>query len=164
MPDESDPLTPPASTPPPGFSGPVSSVASAVPAGSRVATDRAPTVQLAPDTVVGLAAMLLIVCGSFGPWATVAGISVSALGNGGNAMYTLIAGVVLLIPVARNRFPALAVGAGLTAVVIAYRQGSDLLSVGDGIVQIGWGLYATGVGGLVGLGFGLRRVKAAIGE
>lgn len=112
---------------------------------------------------MGLLAVALIAFGSFGPWAHAAGASVSALGHGGNAIYTLIAGVVLLVPAIRGIYPGLAIAAGLVVAGIAYRDGLQISSLGDGFVEVGlgWGIIATGIGGLLAIGWGARRLVLA---
>jgi hypothetical protein len=123
--------------------------------------------------VIAIAGVVLVVIGAFGTWASVSadaiGFDVSAGGLDGDGVITLILGLIAgAVAFVGMRAPAtwqaivLAIAAAVIVLIAIY----DMTQVGDaadgvsGIdVSIGWGLWATLLGGLVLAADAVRRFR-----
>ena len=116
-----------------------------------------------PKIFTGLAAIITII-GSFSPWVSVTSVfgQINASGTQGDRVIALIAGVVMFLGLAltrRWRVVGQAV-AGLAALTVFGVGAYDLVNVSSKVadyhnkyaaVSVGWGLWATLVGGVLAL-------------
>lgn len=125
---------------------------------SEAAPAPAPTTTTATP-IVELVAIVLLVIGAFGPWASLFGISKSGIDGDGVitlAVAFIVSGFLLRARLRGATVPlaALLVG-GLLVVGISI---IDILDISDKGVDVGWGLWLTLVGGVVLLAAAVRRL------